>query len=210
MMMIHECEQGSQEWLVRRMGLPTASEFSTVMASGRGGGESKTRATYMRKLAGEIITGELAESYTSPHMDRGKVMEDEARDMYALEYNADPVRVGFVTNFNAGCSPDSLLGSNGGLEIKTALPHIQIERLEKDDLPPEHRAQVQGSMWICEREYWDFVSYWPRLPLLRVRVARDEEYIATIKSAVDRFNDELHELVEKIRRYGALPNQEAA
>jgi len=210
MMIIHECEQGSQEWFERRMGLPTASEFSTVMASGKGGGESKTRATYMRKLAGEIITGELADSYTSIHMERGKAMEDEARDMYALEYNADPVRVGFVTNFNAGCSPDSLLGSVGGLEIKTALPHIQIERLEKDGLPPEHKAQVQGSLWICEREYWDFVSYWPKLPLLRVRVRRDEEYISKLKDAVDRFNDELHELVQRIRRYGGLPNQEAA
>lgn len=210
MMIIHECEQGSSEWRARRMGLPTASEFATVMASGKGGGESKTRATYMRKLAGEIITGDLADSYSNAHMERGKEMEDEARAMYALEYNADPVRVGFVTNFNAGCSPDSLLGHNGGLEIKTALAHIQIERLERDDLPPEYRAQVQGSIWVCEREYWDFVSYWPKLPLLRVRVPRDNGYIATIKGAVDKFNDELHELVEKIRRYGGIENQEAA
>ncbi len=208
MILIHECEQGSPEWFARRMGIPTASEFSTLMASGKGGGESKTRATYMRKLAGEVLTGELAESYSNGHMERGKAMEDEARAMYALEYNADPIRVGFVTNFNAGCSPDSFIGDRGGLEIKTALPHIQIERLERNDLPPEHRAQVQGSIWICERDYWDFVSYWPKLPLLRVRVQRDNGYIATIKGAVDKFNDELAELVERIRRYGI--EQEAA
>lgn len=201
-MIIHECEQGSEEWFVRRMGIPTASEFSTVMASGKGGGESKTRAAYLRKLAGEILTGEPMESYTNPHMERGKVMEDEARNMYALEYGEDPARVGFVTNFNAGCSPDSFIGSDGGLEIKTALPHIQIERLERNDLPPEHRAQVQGSIWLCERDHWDFVSYWPKLPLLRVRVQRDNGYIATLKGAVDKFNDELNELVERIRRYG--------
>lgn len=201
-MIVHECEQGSPEWFARRMGIPTASEFSTIMASGKDGGTSKTRATYMRKLAGEVLTGEMADSYTNGHMERGKAMEDEARNMYALEYNADPIRVGFVTNFHAGCSPDSFIGDRGGLEIKTALPHIQIERLEKNDLPPEHRAQVQGSIWLCERDHWDFVSYWPKLPLLRVRVFRDDGYIATVAGAVKKFNDELAELVERIRRYG--------
>ena len=209
MMVIHEIEQGSDAWLRLRMGIPTTSEFSTIMASGRGGGESKMRATYMRKLAGEILTGELMESYSNGHMERGKDMEDEARAMYALEYNTDPVRVGFVTNFNAGCSPDSFIGDKGGLEIKTALPHIQIERLERNDLPPEHRAQVQGCIWLCERDHWDFVSYWPKLPLLRIRVPRDDGYIATIKGAVDKFNDELHELVERIRRYGVMQEKAA-
>ena len=209
-MIIHECEQGSPEWFARRMGIPTASEFATVMASGKGGGESKTRAAYLRKLAGEILTGEPMESYTNPNMERGKVMEDEARNFYAFEYDAEPIRVGFVTNFNAGCSPDSLVGTAGGLEIKTALPHIQIERLERNDLPPEHRAQVQGCIWICEREHWDFVSYWPKLPLLRVRVPRDDGYIATINGAVDKFNDELAELVERIRHYGDTGQEKAA
>lgn len=202
MILIHECEQGSPEWFARRMGIPTASEFSTVMASGKGGGDSKTRAAYLRKLAGEILTGEPMENYSNVHMERGKAMEDEARNFYAFEYNADPQRVGFVTNFNAGCSPDSFVGDRGGLEIKTALPHIQIERLEKGELPMEYRAQVQGCIWICERDHWDFVSYWPKLPLLRIRVPRDDGYIATIAGAVDKFNGELAELVERIRRYG--------
>lgn len=192
------CDQGTEEWRKARAGIPTASEFSTVMAKGEG----KTRRTYMLKLAGEILTGEPMESYSNVHMERGKVMEDEARDLYTFIQGGDPIRVGFIRNGDKGCSPDSLIGDDGGLEIKTALPHIQIERLLKDELPAEHRAQVQGSMWVAERAHWDFVSYWPNLPLLCVRVYRDETYIAKLADEVARFNDELAATVELIRARG--------
>lgn len=195
---IFDCDQGSDDWFECRRGLPTASKFATVMAKGEG----KTRSQYMRQLAGEIITGEPAESFTNVHMERGKVMEDEAREHYAFIEDADIQRVGFIRNGQRGASPDSLIGSVGGLEIKTALPHIQIDRLERGTLPPEHKAQVQGSIWIAEREWWDFVSYWPRLPMLKVRVYRDGAYIQTMADEVDRFNDELAEMVERIRSYG--------
>ena len=193
-----DLEQGSPEWFATRAGIPTASRFATVMAKGEG----KTRSEYMRKLAGEILTGEPSEQFSNAHTDRGSAMEDEARDAYAFINDAEIRRVGFIRNGNKGASPDSLVGANGGLEIKTALPHIQIDRLERDRLPPEHKAQVQGNLWIAEREWWDFVSYWPRLPVLTVRVYRDEDYIANLAGEVDRFNDELGALVDRIRRYG--------
>jgi hypothetical protein len=198
MMEVFDFEQGEEEWFLARMGIPTASKFSTVMAKGEG----KTRSEYMRKLAGEILTGEPQESFSNGHTERGNQMEDEARQAYAFVEDAEIIRVGFIRNGNKGASPDSLVGANGGLEIKTALPHIQIDRLERNRLPPEHRAQVQGNLWLSEREYWDFVSYWPKLPILTVRVYRDEDYIKTMSDEVNRFNDELAELVERIRRYG--------
>lgn len=198
---IFDCDQGSEAWFECRRGLPTASKFATVMAKGEG----KTRSEYMRKLAGEILTGEPSEQFSNIHTDRGNEMEDEARETYAFINDADIQRVGFIRNGNKGASPDSLVGADGGLEIKTALPHIQIDRLERDRLPPEHKAQVYGNIWLAEREWWDFVSYWPRLPVLTVRVYRDEEYIKTLSDEIDRFNDELAALVERISRYGQPP-----
>ncbi|WP_280819710.1 lambda exonuclease family protein [Tianweitania sediminis] len=198
--------QGSPEWFACRAGIPTASKFAVVMAKGEG----KTRAEYMRKLAGEILTGEPCEQFSNIHTERGRMMEDEARDTYAFINAVELKRVGFIRCGNRGASPDSLLGSNGGLEIKTALPHIQIDRLQRDRLPPEHKAQVQGNLWIAQREYWDFVSYWPKLPMLQVRVYRDEAFIKTISDEVDRFNDELAALVERIRNYQHVEQQEAA
>ncbi|KAA3503256.1 exonuclease [Rhizobium rhizogenes] len=198
MMQVFDFEQGEEEWFRARMGIPTASKFATVMAKGEG----KTRSEYMRKLAGEILTGEPQEAFSNAHTERGNVMEDEARQTYAFVENAELHRVGFIRNGNRGASPDSLVGKNGGLEIKTALPHIQIDRLERDRLPPEHKAQVHGNIWLSEREWWDFVSYWPKLPILTVRVYRDEDYIKTMADEVDQFNDELAALVERIRHYG--------
>jgi len=209
MMQIINCEQGTEEWYRARAGMPTASEFATVMASGRGGGESKTRRTYMLTLAGEILTGEPAESYSNAHMERGKMMEEEARDWYAFQHNVEPERVGFIVNGPKGCSPDSLIGTEGMLEIKTALPHILIEKLLKGEFSPEHKAQCQGALWVAEREWIDLETYWPRLPPLVVRAQRDELYIAAMAKAVDEFNEELAELVEQVRRIGGDPRAAA-
>lgn len=203
MIEVIDCDQGSPEWFTARLGVPSASKFATIMAKGRGGGDSVTRREYLRKLAGEILTGEPMESYVSAAMERGKLMEDEARDLYSLMMDIEPIRVGFIKNGVAGCSPDSLIGDAGGLEIKSAAAHIQIERLQDGVLPPEHKAQVQGSLWITGREWWDFCSYCPKLPPLIVRVERDEAYIAEIERAVRVFAAELDQLVGQIRNYSA-------
>ena len=89
------------------------------------------------------------------------------------------------------------------MEIKCALAHIQIDRLMRDELPPDHKAQVQGSLWVTGREFWDYASYCsPKLPLFVKRIIRDNGYIANLAGEVDRFNDELAQIVERIRKYG--------
>lgn len=199
---IIDCEQSSPEWYAARLGLPTASMFATVLAKGKGGGASLTRQTYMHKLAGEIITGEPMEGFSNEHMQRGKDMEAEARSTYAFIHGADPKQVGFVVNGRKGASPDSLLGDAGMLEIKTKLPHLMIECILKDEFPAEHKAQCQGALWVAEREWIDIAVYWPKMPLFVKRATRDEAYIKTLSEAVEKFNEELDEVVERIRRYG--------
>jgi hypothetical protein len=201
MIQIIECEQNSPEWYAARLGIPTASEFHTVMAVGKNGGKSLTRVAYLNKLAGEILTGDPMPTYSNSDMERGKEQEDEARDLYTFTATDDLRRVGFVRASSAGCSPDSLVGTQGGLEIKSAAAHIQIERLLKNELPSEHKAQVHGSMWVCDRAWWDFMSYCPKLPPFIKRVYRDEDYIAKIAKEVELFNIELRQTVEYIRRY---------
>lgn len=195
---IFDCEQGSDEWRQVRCGLPTASEFSAILAKGEG----KTRMAYMRRLAGEIITGQPIESYSNPYMDRGKAQEYQARDLYGFVHDAPLTQVGFIKNGDKGCSPDSLIGSNGVLEIKTQRCDLMIETLLKDTFPSEHRAQCQGALWVTERDFVDLVVYAPRMPLFVKRATRDEKYIAELAGEVDRFNDELRAMVLKLKRYG--------
>lgn len=197
---IIDCEQNSDAWSRARLGIPTASEYATVMAKGQG----KTRRTYMLRLIGERMTGEPAETFCNHNTERGHAMEDEAADMYAFIRDAEPQRVGFIRNGDTGCSPDRLVGSDGLVEVKTKLPHLQLAVLLKDELPPEHKAQVQGEMWVSEREWVDFVSYWPRLPLFVKRVYRDEEYIKKLAAEVGRFLAEMVEIQNQIEtRYAA-------
>lgn len=198
---IFDCEQGSPEWHMCRLGIPTASEFDTVQAKGKGGGDSKTRRTYLLKLAGEVLTGEPMYSYSNDHMERGKVMEAEARDLYCMVTDAEPMQIGFMRRGRAGASPDSVVGDAGLLEIKTKLPHLQLECLLSNEVPSEHVAQLQGQLWISGREWVDFVSYWPGLPLFVKRVKRDELYIAKLREAIDLFNNHLDAMVATVKSY---------
>ncbi len=193
---IFDCEQGTEEWLLARLAIPTASAFSKVLAKGEG----KTRRKYLLSLLGEKLTGEPSEGFSNRHTERGHELEPDGRNAYAFIKDVEPAQVGFIRNGDVGCSPDSLIGDNGLLEIKTKLPEIQLDVLLKDKLPAEHKPQVQGQLWVAEREFCDFVSYWPKLPLFIVRVYRDEDYIKTLAEEVKRFNDELNELEEKIRQ----------
>lgn len=204
MQIFRDLEQGTPEWHQARAGIPTASAFKSLLAKGEG----KTRKTYMYKLAGEIITGEPTESYSNGYMERGHALEGDARSLYAFMTNEDPERVGFIRNGAKGCSPDSLIGASGMLEIKTQAPHLLIETLLADKFPSEHVAQCQGALWVAEREWIDLVVYYPGMPVFTKRATRDEAYISELSKAVDIFNAELHELVAKIRKMGGL--EEAA
>ena len=198
-LVIHdEIEQGTYQWLQLRAGVPTASMFHAILAKGEG----KTRRSYLCRLAAEIITGEPSETFVNQAMERGKRMEEEARDLYAFTTNSELRRVGFVRNGPKGCSPDSLIGNDGALEIKTQRGDLLIETILKNQFPSEHKAQCQGCLWVAEREWVDISIYWPNMPQFIKRAYRDDLYIRDLAAEVERFNAELCEMVERLRRFG--------
>lgn len=199
MIEIVDCEQNSPAWYEARLGIPTASEFHSVLAKGEG----KTRRSYLLKLAGEVLTGQPMESYSNAHMERGKEWEAEARELYSFISDEEARQVGFIRNGKKGCSPDALIGDRGMLEIKTRLAHLQVDLILQDAIPPEHRAQTQGALWVAERDWLDFLSYSPGLHPFVKRTYRDEAYIATLAAEVDRFNEDLAAMVDRVRRFGA-------
>lgn len=195
-----DIEQNSPEWRKLRSGLPTASEFADVIAKvGPRGGIPKGRQKLLWRLAGEVLTGEPEDTYQNADMLRGHEREAEARAWYAFDQDCEPKRVAFIKNGNCGCSPDSLIGESGMLEIKDAKPSVQIERLIDGTLPSEHKAQCQGQLMVSGRQWVDFLSHSRGLPPLLIRVARDETYIAELREGVDRFVAELESLVKWLR-----------
>jgi hypothetical protein len=201
---IHNVEQGSLEWFDVRKGIPTASEFECIVKRLKSGGRSAERRTYLLQLAGEQLTGDPPEGFSSIYTERGKALEPEARDLYAMIADVEPQQVGFITNHGAGCSPDSLIGSDGMLEIKTKAPKYLIEAILADEFCAEHVAQCQGALWVAERDWIDLCVYWPGLPPLIKRAHRDEAYIANLAAEVAAFNAELAEVVATVRAYGQL------
>lgn len=197
---IFDCEQGTPEWHAARAGIVTASVFDTVLAQGRGGKPSETRKKLLYQLAAERITGEYVPTWNgNQHTERGKAMEAQVRDLYEATSELPVKQIGFARRGNIGASPDSLVGDDGLLEIKTKLPHLQIEAVMAGILPSDHVAQVQGQLLVTGRQWCDFRSYWPGLPQLRVRVYRDLAYLSTLNAALAQFNHELDQLVEKIK-----------
>lgn len=199
MIVVPDLEQGSPEWFAARAGRATSSCFSDVMAKGKG----KTRASYLRKVIAERLTGKVAEGFRNRDTDRGQ--EQEPLACLAYEAHTDELleRVGFIQHdtLMAGCSPDRLVsGKRKGVEVKCVLPHIQIETVLSGGYPSEHRAQVQGGMWITGFDEWDFVSYSPEMPRHRRlyvhTVKRDDVYIKTIDAEVNLFLQEVDRLVD--------------
>ena len=192
------CEQGTPEWHEARRGMPTASRFAEVLAEGQG----KTRYKYLRQLAGEIITGEIAETYSNANMERGRREEAALRTKYCFEAAVDVVQIGFVKMNPAicktGCSPDGLVGTDGIVEIKSTAPEALIELLDGGKRPKEHYAQVQGQLWITNRNWCDLVIGSPKMPRLLIdRIDRDEYYMASLATALRQFNAELTALANR-------------
>lgn len=194
--------QGSPEWFLDRCGRATASEFSSVLAKGEG----KTRAKYLRRVVTERLTGKPTETYRNGHMDRGTEQEPLARLAYEAATGEPVELVGFIKHplIMAGASPDGLVGHDGGAELKCVIPTVQLDTWLGGDYPSEHRAQVQGNLWITGRDWWDFCSYSPDMPahlrLYRFRVRRDERYIATLEAEVRKFLEEVDALCDRLMR----------
>jgi hypothetical protein len=183
-MRIIECEQGSPEWLQARLGIPSASSYSKLVTST---GKASAQATaYINQLVAERITGEPTFFQVTDPMQRGMDLEPQARTAYEMETGNLVSQVGFLMHdtLQAGASPDGMVGKNGGLEIKCPSGHTHVEYLRDGDLPIKYFQQVQGCLWISGRDWWDFMSYHPKMEPLIVRVFRDEEFIKALECAV--------------------------
>jgi len=191
---IHEAAQGTQAWLEARAGIPTASEFDALI-------------TPLWKIrTGEGVTSyvarKLAEKWAGPlpsfggsgamswAMEQGQILETEVIPWYEYETGHAIQRVGFITTDDdkAGCSPDGLIGEDGGIEIKAPQSPKHVEYILAGKLPPEYAAQVHGSMYVTGRAWWKFVSYRRHFPPLILTIERDEDVQELIGKALAAFH----------------------
>ena len=164
-------EQRTQEWFEARKGRITASSVGAIL----GHAPYATRDDVMRRMvreyhgAPEEFEGNIATEY-------GTRNEAGALTEYVMETGNEVKQIGFVTREDwAGCSPDGLIGEDGGLEIKCPFG------LRKDEAPafktlkeqPHYYDQIQFSLWVTGRKWWDFYQWSPNGTMLE-RVEVDE------------------------------------
>ena len=203
MNIIYDIEQGSDDWLMLRLGKLTASKFADVISKGRGKEPSKTRVSYMYQLAAEILVGEPTTFFKNAAMQWGTDCEPAARAAYEIKHDIEVVECAFIEHDEfVGVSPDGLVGIDGLLEIKCPTTVTHLKYYMSGTMPAEYLAQVQGQLWVSGRDWCDFVSYDPRVrseaDYFELRVNRDDEYIKNLEVQCSTFIDELKELLNKL------------
>lgn len=205
-MKILTCKQNTPEWHRARLGIPTASNFDRIVTPAKL--ERSTQAkSYRYELLSEWLTG-IPHGADAPtqFMQRGTMLEPQAASWYEMTRGVDVREVGFVQRDDGlvGCSPDRLVGEDGGLEIKCPAASTHVRYLVEG--LTGYTAQVQGSLWISGRKWWDLLAFNPDLPPIVVRIERDERYIAALAQAVDEFVADLLRDRELLESRGCVPS----
>lgn len=210
-MIIHrEYAQQSQEWIEAHCGVATAGSFDALVTPKFELRTGEMPKTYVARKLAEAWCGPLPDfrSGMSWQMEQGTILEGEAIPFAEFEYGWSVERVGFCTTDDGriGCSPDGLIGEDGGLEIKCPEAQTHVKYLLNGVLPPDYAAQVYGSLYVTGRAWWTFLSYRRHMPPLVIRVNRDDEIMAKLDEALTWFKEKFDEgMVRLIELNGGNP-----
>lgn len=233
-MITFNVEQGTPEWHLARAGKITASMFAEVrkkLKSGPRKGMCSAKAEdYALNLALERETGRVVEDdqFETWAMRRGKDLEGDARLLHEQRRGTMIEQVGFACDDSErfGASADGLIDDDGGAEYKCFTAPSKLRPILEDSSLESVIDQVQGSMWITGRQWWDFVLYCPQVaprynPMKIITVERDDAYIKALEADLLEFDA----LVESLRgrldewlepgeaapavRFGSVPGRSA-
>lgn len=195
-----EVQQNTPEWHALRRGIPTSSEFSRILTIE--GKRSKSWQGYTEELAIETVSG-ITNTFETWQMRLGHQQEPKARWLYSQMNNVTVEEVAFVykdESRRVGCSTDGLVGPNGIWECKGGEGKTHFERLKKYNKNPgafietftnKHYQQLQGELYVCEREWVDLFGFFPGMRPIETRVYRDEQWIKTLDSELNFFYEDL-------------------
>lgn len=189
-----DVEQNSDEWFDLRLGRATSSNFDTIMANdGKAFGDPAKK--YAQKVALERLTGkrDLTGNFQSKSMERGNILEPVVRAMYEKETFYSVTNGGIHISDKLGDSADGLVGKRGCVEIKVVEPTAFWDRLKHGGIKKAYKYQIQGHLYLGERDWCDFVCMCPEFPkgksLYIYRQRRDEDMQAKLKTRLMLFEN---------------------
>lgn len=195
-MIIHDVQQGTEEWLQLRVGKFTGTDGQAIAADGKG------LETLVFEKAAEVITGKFKPSYTNTDIERGHELEAMARNSYELESGNLVKQVGFVElDEFTGCSPDGFILEDGMVEIKCKNDANYVRYLYDRKIDPAHNWQIQFNLMVSGRQWCDYVVFNENFPKTTIitRINRNETEIAKLKAGVAVGIAQLKAILEKIK-----------
>lgn len=192
-MKIHNIEQQTDEWFKMKAGKFSASDAQAIATAGTG------LTTLCYKKVAERISGMIEIGYTNSDIERGNELESAARTAYEIRTKRSIVQVGFVeASKSVGCSPDGLVGKKGLVEIKCPNGSNFIKH-QVLGIPSKYKWQMQMQMFVCEREWCDFVAYNENFSDIFVaRVKRNETRITGIKAGLKIGEEKIKEIMDRL------------
>lgn len=187
-------EQRTPEWFSARKKRVTASMVGAIL----GTSPYMSRADAMRSMVRDALgaerefTGNVATEW-------GNQNEEGAIFEYEMETTHETIKSGFIPFEDwAGCSPDRLIGADGGLEVKCPF-YIRNDPTPvfKTWAQQEHyMAQVQFSMFVTGRKWWHAWQWTPHGTKLET-IKPDTDWLDVNIPALRQFHAEfLHEVSE--------------
>jgi exodeoxyribonuclease (lambda-induced) len=184
-----------------RKGKLTASNAQCIAYNGKG------LESYVYSLLAEKYSNNR-DNYTNNDIQRGVELEEQARMTYEIE-NSKVEQVGFIEmNKYVGCSPDGLIGKQGGLEIKCPNDKNYFMLLVngQKEIKAEYIWQCQMSMLIAEREWWDLCFYNPNFEknMLVFKIMADQEKFAKLRTGIDTGIRLIKQIEKKLKGGGKI------
>ena len=190
-----------REWLKQRLGKFTASQFSKLMTYPNKNELPAGAITYIMEKVVEVATDfEPEQGFTSAAIQWGKDHELEAVERFSeslllnVDFTGDAQQFIDYPLLRAGATPDGLIDSYAGLEVKcpNSATHLSYMAIKNADdlkrIAPNYYWQVMGSLMITGRDQWFFCSYDPRFKdeNLQLHTVNIEPVLADIEFLKER------------------------
>lgn len=188
-LIFHTDEQGTEGWLQARKGVITGSRFRDARDRLKSGELSAKAKLYAQDVARERLGGKAADVYVNAAMRFGTEQEPLARAAYMAATGLVAEEVGFIStdDYKFGVSPDSLVGDDGVLEIKTIVSSDTLFTAVVERDISQYIDQCTGYLWLLGRKWVDLVLWCPDLAdaggaLSVCRIYRDEDAIEKLEA----------------------------
>ena len=173
-MIIHNCDQGTHEWLQLRLGKITGTRLKKMLA--------KDNLALLDELIAEEETGlSDDDDFVSEEMQRGIDLEPLAIQEYSNITGHEVDHPCLIQSSQwpiLMMSPDGYIGTTGAVEIKCPKTKTHIKYIRQGKIPNDYKEQIWAYFMVNPDLQWlDFVSYDPRLtkkPIWILHITRDQ------------------------------------